>query len=118
MDKVKFSVFAYRTLIGEKLKVLAEIDALYNEQNKHIYEKLVEVGALESDLSKPVGIIETPANGTEYNEKEIEINKGVLTKFAEVCNSLGFVNTTLIELEQFESLLSITATDIAKCIEP
>ena len=117
MEQVKFSVYAYRALLGEKIKVLEKIDAMYNEQNQHIYQKLIEEGVLESDLSKPVGIIDVPT-GRDYTEDELDNNKKVLENFAKVCNKLGFVNTTLIDLEEFESLLSITPSDIAKCIEP
>jgi len=117
-NKIKFSTFAYRALLNEKAKIIDKIDAIYNEQNKHIFDALVADKVLTEDLSMPVGIIPAPANGTSWSEDEKKHNEQVLVKFAEACKNKGFVNTTLIDIEEYESLLEITATDIAKCIEP
>lgn len=118
MEQVKFSTFAYRALLNEKAKVIDKIDALYNEQNKHIFDALVADNIITEDLSMPVGIIPAPANGKNWSEEEVKHNEKVLIKFAEAYKDKGFVNTTLISIEEYETLLTITPTDIAKCIEP
>lgn len=109
---VKFISHNYRTLLQSKLEALNELDSLFRKQNKQVLEKLFNEGLIDEN-GMPVGVIKMPKN---KKEAEISYKKAfdVGNKFKEY----GGKEEILIDINELINKLTITNTDITKCLIP
>ena len=109
--KVKFSIVGYMYLLNQKNQIVQELNKLFDEQNSEAIKECTELGLLDGKG----GIKGYKQPTTEQQEKEMT---EIFNNFIKVFQEKGGKSDVEIDLDKYEDKLSITLSDISKCIIP
>ena len=109
---VKFISHNYRTLLQSKLEALNELDAVLQEQNKDVLQRLKDENIADSN-GVPTGF-----KLKATNKKDIESNQNILKNYISKYYEYGGKEEVLIDINELINKLTITNTDITKCLIP
>ena len=111
-NQVKFLSHNYRVLLDERWKRLNELDALFRSQNKEVLERLLKDGIID-EKGLPVGLVKTPTS-----KEEAELSYKIALEASNKFKEYGGKEEILIDINELITKLSITNTDITKCLIP
>lgn len=109
---VKFISHNYRTLLQSKLQVLNDLDLLLQEQNKDVLQRLKDEGISDKN-GVPTGF-----NLKATSKKDIETNQNTIKNYTNKYYEYGGKEEILIDINELINKLTITNTDITKCLIP